>query len=180
MTCDMCRNSVMIMCCHFPDLVALLIGLKNSLVAWWIRSSILFGQCDTSLLSLEFLCWLLRHHFVGKAAVGSQTVQWWIHGGRGEGWAPPIILRPNWGQKYFLETSPPHPPPIIWRSGSTTAVSCFVMLEFSEFLHCRCNASISYCILLIKQLGRIWVLINFSHLQNRCLFEVGAYLKLGA
>ena len=120
--------------------------------------------------------------FCGETAVGSQTVQWWIHGGGGagaEGWAPPIIRSPNCGQKYFLETSPPPPPPIIWRSGSTTAVSCFVMLEFSEFLHCRCNASISYCILLIKQLG-IWVLINFSHLQNRCLFEVGAYLKLGA
>ena len=179
MTWDMCRNSVMIMCCHFPDLVALLIGLKNSLVAWWIRSAILFGQCDTSLLSLEFLCWLLRHHFVGKSAVGSQTVQWWIHGGGGGfGWAPPIILRPNWGQKYFLETSPP-PTPYLLKVWIQHCCQLFFVPEFSEFLHCRCNASISYCILLIKQLG-IWVLINFSHLQNRCLFEVGAYLKLGA
>ena len=99
-------------------------------------------------------------------------------GGGGFGWAPPIILRPNWGQKYFLETSPP-PTPYLLKVWIQHCCQLFFVPEFSEFLHCRCNASISYCILLIKQLG-IWVLINFSHLQNRCLFEVGAYLKLGA
>ena len=122
--------------------------------------------------------------FCGESSGGATNCPVVDPGGRGGAGLPQLFWDQIEAKKIFWRLPPPPPPPpppplIIWMSWIHYCRQLFFMLEFSEFLHCRCNASISYCILLIKQLG-IWVLINFSHLQNRCLFEVGAYLKLGA
>ena len=60
--------------------------------------------------------------------IEAKKIFWRLGGG---GWAPPIFLWPNCGQKYFLVTSPPPPPhhhhPLSSEGlGSTTAVSCFL------------------------------------------------------
>ena len=143
------------MCCHF--LVKIPFWLVKRIPLWHDQSEALsyLGSVTHRYCHWNFCA--------GSSGIILREKQWWGYklssggsrGGAWGTWAPPNYsetkLRPK---RIFWRPLPPHPPPpFIWRSGSTTAVSCFVMLEFSEFLHCRCDASISYCILLIKQLG---------------------------
>ena len=147
------------MCCHFP--VKILFWLVKRIPLWHDQSE-----------ALSYLGSVTHRYSHWNFCAGSSGIilwgkQWWGYklssggsrGGAWGAWAPPNYsetkLRPK---RIFWRPLPPPPhPPFylkVWIH-HCCQLFFFFMLEFSEFLHCRCNASISYCILLIKQLGRM-------------------------